>query len=224
MTKCGDCRHTHKHTSMHALTLFHTNTHIQTGGNGLAKLNKCNHCDLNGRQSRPDALKCALLFSFPFPINLSLLLLPQLVSVSAGVTLKSHSSAPSLLFPLHYSLFFHICISISSPSFNVFFFYLPCLFLLAFDPCVKSVQGPASQSPCCYDHGLTVVWRWPLNPRPWPFSVTPLSAAALSLHTASLCFICEHQFQQGSTTGRTWRGWSELGACVKPKKSETETG
>lgn len=43
------------------------------------------------------------------------------------------------------------------------------------------------------------------------FSFSLLSAPALSLHTALLLFISEHQFQQGSSTGRTWKGWSELG-------------
>lgn len=61
-----------------------------------------------------------------FSINLSLLPLSHLVSVSAGVTLESHSSAPSLLFPPHYSLFFYICISLPSPYFNVFLIFFFC--------------------------------------------------------------------------------------------------
>lgn len=80
VTKCGDCRHTQQRTNMRA-PHKHTRPDSMTGGNGLAKLNKRNHRDLNGRQSRSDVLKCALLFSLPFSINLSLLPLSHLVSL-----------------------------------------------------------------------------------------------------------------------------------------------
>lgn len=167
----------HKHTTPA------TQTHMPyslTEGNGLAKLNKFNHCDLNRRQSRSDILKCALLLSFPFSINLFLLSLSHLVPVSAEVTLQSHGGAPSVLFPPHYSPFFHICISLLSPSFNVFFSPL-CLFLLLFDPCVKSVLGPAKQSPCYYAHRLAAEWRWPLNSWALTFLFfTPLSISLIS--------------------------------------------
>lgn len=147
---------TQKCTNVRALTgLKRTNAHIQPGGNGLAALNKCNHCDLNERQSRSDVLKCAsLCLSPPFSINLSSLHL-HLVSVCAGITLESHSSAPSLLFPPHYSLFFHICISLSSPSFIVFYFFF---FISSVCSCSSliPVLGPASRSPCCYEPGE---WR-----------------------------------------------------------------
>lgn len=126
--------HTQKHTNMHVLTLFHKNAHkpkqhehacssSTTGGNGLAKLNKCNHCDLNGRQSRSDVLKCASPFSLPFSINLSLVPLSHLMSFSAGVTVKSHSfcfllttvsfstfAFPSLRLPLKYFFFSLFCV------------------------------------------------------------------------------------------------------------------
>lgn len=165
---------THAHTNMrHSLCLTNTYTHTHkpkphkrphpdttTGGNGLAKLNKCNHCDLNGRQSRSDVLKCALLFSLPFSINLSFLPLSHLVSVSC----RGHPQNPTAAPP-------PFCFLLTTVSFSIFafpslhlplmylFFALLCLFLLLFDPCVKSVLGPASRSPCCYDRGLTAVRR-----------------------------------------------------------------
>lgn len=83
--------------------------------------NKFNHCDLTGRQRSSDILKCALLFSLPFSINLFLLSPSHLVPASAEVTLESHGGASPILFPPHFSLFVHICIPLASPSFNVFF-------------------------------------------------------------------------------------------------------
>lgn len=158
---------------------IHKHTSPDRGGNGLAELNKCNHCD----QSRCDILKCDLLFSLPFSITVSLLPPPHLVSVSTWVTLESHSSALFLLFPPHYSLFFTFAFH-SSPSFDVFFLYLLWLFLILFDPCVKSVLGRASRSPCCYDRGLAAEWRWPLNSQALTLLFFPcLSFSLISTHS-----------------------------------------
>lgn len=131
------------------LTLFHKNAHkpkqhkrtrssSTTGGNGLAKLNKCNHCDLNGKQSRSDVLKCASPFSLPFSINLSLVPLSHLMSFSAGVTLESHSSkAPPFCFLLTTVSFSTFAFPSLRLPLKYFCFSLLCLFLLLFDPCGK---------------------------------------------------------------------------------------
>lgn len=166
-----------------------------------------------------DVLKCAPLFSLPFFYQF---ISPP--SVSSDVFLcRGHPRLPkrypaSLLFPPHYSLFFHICISLSSLSFNVFF----SLF------CVCSSFSLNPVWDLCWDQpagNLAVVTAGslqrgddPWTLRLWPFSFSLLSAPALSLHTASLLFISEHQFQQGSSTARTWQGYSELGMCVEQKK------
>lgn len=140
-----------------------------------------------------------------FSINLSLLPLSHLVSVSAGVTLESHSSAPSLLFPPHYSLFFYICISLSSPYFNVFliFFFLFCVYsfsslITVWNLCLDQPAGHLAVMAMASLQSGDDPW----TPWFWPFSFFLLSAPALSLHTASLLFISEHQSQQGSSTGR----------------------
>lgn len=190
---------TQKCTNVRALTgLKRTNAHIQPGGNGLAALNKCNHCDLNERQSRSDVLKCAsLCLSPPFSINLSSLHL-HLVSVCAGITLESHSSAPSLLFPPHYSLFFHICISLSSPSFIVFFFffYLQCLFLFVFDPCAGTSQ-PVTL--------LLWAWRVEMTPELWG------SDLSLFLSTLSSSLIYPHSLAFSSLNISSSRGRPQRG-------------
>lgn len=109
------------------------------------------------------------------------------------------------LFPPHYSFFFTFAFTLSLP---LMYFYLLCLFLILFDPSVKSVLGQASRSPCCYDRGLAAEWRWPLNSQTVTLLFLPLSASSLSLYTATLLFISEPQFQQGSHmfTERTWKG------------------
>lgn len=116
---------TQKCTNVHALmALKHTNAHIQPGGNGLADFNKCNHCDLNERQSGSDVLKCASLSLPPFSINLSSLHLHS-VSVCAGITFQSHSGAPSLLFSTSLqSLFPHLHFPLLSFLYCVFIFFM----------------------------------------------------------------------------------------------------
>lgn len=129
-----------------------------------------------------------------------------------------HPAPPPFVFSSLLSLFPHLHSSLFPLPLMSFFLSLLCLFLPLFDPSVKSVLGPASRSPCCYDRGLTAAWRWPMNSGSDLFSFSLLSAPALSLHTDSFLFISEHQFQQGSSTGRTWKGLSELGTCVKQQK------
>ena len=68
--------------------------------------------------------------------------------------------------------------------------FLVCIFFFFFISSVCScsslipVLGPASRSPCCYEPGE---WRWPLNSEALTsLFFSPLSAPALSIHTASL--------------------------------------
>lgn len=136
-------------------------------------------------------------------------------STSFGVCLRlGHPRIPQqCTFPFaspSLQSLFHICISLF-PFLWCIFLYLLWLFLILFDPCVKSVLGRASRSPCCYDRGLAAEWRWPLNSQALTLLFYSFSASALSLHTASLLFISEHQFQQGSTAERTWKGLEWIG-------------
>ncbi len=130
------------------------------------------------------------------------------------------AAPPPFCFPPHSSLFFHICISLYSPSFNVSFFLLFCVcsffsLIPVWNMCWDQPAGHLAVMTV----GLLQCRDDPWTPRLWPLSFSLLSAPALSLHTASLLFISEHQFQQGSSTCRTWEGWSELGKCVKQKKN-----
>lgn len=102
-------RHTHTVTHRHAYTQSvhdaQTERQSQTWWNGLAKLNKCNHCDHSGC----DILKCASLFSLSIYLSL-----PHLLSFSAWVTLEFHSIAPFYSFLLCILLFiFLLCMFLS---------------------------------------------------------------------------------------------------------------
>lgn len=106
-----------------------------------------------------------------------------------------------LLFPLRFFLLHlqhHLYLA---PHFSFMFLFSALVFPLffLFDPSVKAPLGRPSRSPCCYDRGLLLRRGDPWPRRPLLQSLFPFSASALSRHTASLLFICEHQFLQGST-------------------------
>lgn len=108
-SNCYRQLHTQTLTEAHKMLYEHTtkptSTHSHsTAGNGLTKLNKWNHCDLNERQSRSDIQKCTIL-SPSFHQFIS----PP--SVSFGLCLCwGHPQIPPFLFvcsPLM-SLFSHL--------------------------------------------------------------------------------------------------------------------
>lgn len=106
VTAIGNCTHkrSQKHTKMlYEHTTKPTSTHSHsTAGNGLTKLNKWNHCDLNERQSSSDIQKCTILSpSFHQFISRP--------SVSFGLCLCwGHPQTPPFLF-------------VSSPLMSLFF-------------------------------------------------------------------------------------------------------
>lgn len=158
--------HTTKPTSTHSHS---------TAGNGLTKLNKWNHCDLNERQSRSDIQKCIILSpSFHQFISRP--------SVSFGLCLCwGHPQTPPFLF-------------VSSPLMSLFFtfafrytpFPLMCFFFHLFDLSVKSVREPAVRSPCYNDDGLNCsVEMTPELSGCGPFSLSPLTSSLISPHSVA---------------------------------------
>lgn len=128
-------------------------------------------------RGRVDLTSRNVLFSLPLSINLSLLPPSRSVFVSVGVTLKS---LPFFLFPPHWCLFFHICISLHTLSLNVFFFFH------LFDLSVKSVREPAVRSPCCNDDRLNCsVEMTPELSGCGPFSLSPLTSSLISPHSVA---------------------------------------
>lgn len=178
--------HTTKPTSTHSHS---------TAGNGLTKLNKWNHCDLNERQSRSDIQKCTIL-SPSFHQFIS----PP--SVSFGLCLCwGHPQILSFCFLLTDFSFFTFAFRYTPFPLMCFF----CLFLSlisAWNLCGNQPSGHLAVMMA----DLTAVWRWPLNPQAVALSLCPLSPPALSRHTVLRLFIFENQVKEGlkSTRSKCW--------------------
>lgn len=143
--------------------LNHTNTDIQTGGwgNGLAKLNKCSQCDLNGRQSRSDVLKCAFYYSLsPFlSIYLSSLCLFWSLSLPGSPVNPTAAPPPFCFLPTTVSF---TTFAFSSPPLPLMYFLSPvsvfCFFLIHVgNLCWDQPAGHLA----VMIMALTAEWRWP---------------------------------------------------------------
>lgn len=122
------------------------------------------------------------------------------------------------------------CFLLTTVSFSTFAFPSPLLPLLRFYyffissvcSCLSliPVLGSASRSPCCYERGE---WRWPLNSgeRLWPLSFLSTLSSSLIYPHSLIFFLFEHQFQQGSATGRTLKVLEWTG---EHKKESDERG
>lgn len=106
-----------------------------------------------------------------------------------------------LLLPLCFFLLNLLYRLYLAPHFSFMFLFSALVFpvFFLFDPSVKAPLGRPSWSPCCYNRGLLLSRGDPWPRRSLLQTLFPFSASALSRHTASLLFICRHQFLQGST-------------------------
>lgn len=136
-----------------------------------------------------NVLYCSL--SFFLSIYLFSLCLIWCMSLPGSPSIPT-AVPPSIFFPLCCSLFFHICISLSSPSVNVFFLFSVCSFF-SLIPVWNLCQDQPAGHLAIMTAGSLQRRDDPWTPWPWPFSFSLLSVLALSLHTASLLFMSEHQ-------------------------------
>lgn len=145
-------------------------------------------------------------------------------STSFGVCLRlGHPRIPQqCTFPFaspSLQSLFHICISLF-PFLWCIFLYLLWLFLILFDPCVKSVLGQASRSPSVMTVGSLPSGDDPWTPRLWPYSFT-LFQLQPYLYTQPRFFSSLNiSSSKGQPQSGHGRDWSELGICVKQKKKK----
>lgn len=160
---------------------------------GPYKPNKCNHYDLNWKQSKPDVQKRPLGFSFDFhrfisyPSHCLIWHFSKLWSHCNLILFLCHNSLPPYTLPFK-CIFHHLVLS-----------------RLLFDPLVRYAPRPNSQSPCFYDGGVFVKQRVAPELQKADLSLSLLSAPCLPRHTPWRFFISEYQCHQGYGPGRPWK-------------------